>query len=336
MMVQEVSSEEDIPFPVQWGGTGQAIPDWVTTQFEWYINGEIDEKTLLSSMNWMFDNNVMHLSEKAAQEVQEMRNEINDLKLDLEARKGANESPDTGSGGDITMQGGSGEVGSTSMTDEFGRIKVQFPWGSSQEDINQFIDEMKKSIDSLSTEQQSHAISSLRTLVTTQGMHSTGDGDSKIEIGINLIEKVTGTPLDWGTVMVYAIPIDKKAQSIDAELKILEQWLEIISTEQESSSFDTSDRLASGTTAESSTQYRESDLDFITRMLSSIDQEINALYTEIEVLEKKLQSVGDDSQLANIDLQNQLQKQQQTLQTMSNVSKALHDTAKAIISNMRA
>lgn len=35
--------------------------------------------------------------------------------------------------------------------------------------------------------------------------------------------------------------------------------------------------------------------------------------------------------LANIDLQNQLQKQQQALQTMSNVSKALHDTAKAVI-----
>jgi hypothetical protein len=35
--------------------------------------------------------------------------------------------------------------------------------------------------------------------------------------------------------------------------------------------------------------------------------------------------------LANIDLQNQLQKQQQTLQTMSNVSKMLHDTAMAVI-----
>ncbi len=29
MMVQEVSSEEDIPFPIQHGGTGQAIPDWI-------------------------------------------------------------------------------------------------------------------------------------------------------------------------------------------------------------------------------------------------------------------------------------------------------------------
>jgi hypothetical protein len=53
------------------------------------------------------------------------------------------------------------------------------------------------------------------------------------------------------------------------------------------------------------------------------------------VLEEKLSSVGDDAQLANIDLQNSLQKQQQTLQTMSNVSKMLHDTATSIIRNMR-
>ena len=51
----------------------------------------------------------------------------------------------------------------------------------------------------------------------------------------------------------------------------------------------------------------------------------------IEEWEQKLSSVGEDAQLANIDLQNMLQKQQQTLQTMSNVSKAAHDTAMAII-----
>ena len=51
----------------------------------------------------------------------------------------------------------------------------------------------------------------------------------------------------------------------------------------------------------------------------------------IEKLEEQLASAGDDAQLANIDLQNVLQKQQQTLQTMSNVSKILHDTALAVI-----
>lgn len=51
----------------------------------------------------------------------------------------------------------------------------------------------------------------------------------------------------------------------------------------------------------------------------------------IKGLEEKLDSVGDDAQLANVDLQNCLQKQQQTLQMMSNISKMLYDTAMAVI-----
>ena len=50
-----------------------------------------------------------------------------------------------------------------------------------------------------------------------------------------------------------------------------------------------------------------------------------------ETWDDKLASVGDDAQLANIDLQNTLQQQQQTLQTLSSVSKMLHDTAMATI-----
>ena len=41
--------------------------------------------------------------------------------------------------------------------------------------------------------------------------------------------------------------------------------------------------------------------------------------------------VGDDQQLANIDLQNMLQRQQQTLQLISNLSKVLQDSALASI-----
>ena len=48
-------------------------------------------------------------------------------------------------------------------------------------------------------------------------------------------------------------------------------------------------------------------------------------------IEAQLSSTGDDAQLANIELQNMLQKQQQTIQMMSNVSKVLHDTALAEI-----
>lgn len=51
----------------------------------------------------------------------------------------------------------------------------------------------------------------------------------------------------------------------------------------------------------------------------------------VRALEQQLQTAGDDAQLANVDLQNILQKQQQTLQMMSNISKMLHDTAMAVI-----
>lgn len=53
--------------------------------------------------------------------------------------------------------------------------------------------------------------------------------------------------------------------------------------------------------------------------------------SEVQRFSEKLNTVGEDAQLANVDLQNMLQKQQQTMQMMSNISKQLHDTAMAII-----
>jgi hypothetical protein len=58
------------------------------------------------------------------------------------------------------------------------------------------------------------------------------------------------------------------------------------------------------------------------------------LEAEIKRREEELNSIGDDAQLANVDLQNILQKQQQTLQMMSNISKMLYDTAQSVIRKM--
>lgn len=52
--------------------------------------------------------------------------------------------------------------------------------------------------------------------------------------------------------------------------------------------------------------------------------------------EERLNTIGDDAQLANLDLQNILQKIQQTLQMMSNISKSSHDTMMAIIRNLKS
>jgi len=57
----------------------------------------------------------------------------------------------------------------------------------------------------------------------------------------------------------------------------------------------------------------------------------NQIQSEIAAWQAKLDQIAHDAQLANIDLQNVLQKQQQLIQMLSNVSKVLQDTAMAVI-----
>jgi hypothetical protein len=60
-------------------------------------------------------------------------------------------------------------------------------------------------------------------------------------------------------------------------------------------------------------------------------EKVKAFNDRRKALREKLTTVGEDAQLANVDLQNVLQKQQQMLQMMSNISKTLHDSAMAVI-----
>ncbi len=71
----------------------------------------------------------------------------------------------------------------------------------------------------------------------------------------------------------------------------------------------------------------------VTRPASVITErtDINRYIVELEA---ELRSVGDDTQLANIELQSALQKQQQTLQTLSSISNSLNDTAMNVTHKM--
>ncbi len=69
--------------------------------------------------------------------------------------------------------------------------------------------------------------------------------------------------------------------------------------------------------------------------LEILDASLGAVALGVETLDAALESVADDELLADVDLQNILQRQQQTLQMMSNISKMLHDTAAAIIRNLK-
>lgn len=65
-------------------------------------------------------------------------------------------------------------------------------------------------------------------------------------------------------------------------------------------------------------------------LLASQD-DLPLLDSAIREWEEQLSTLGDDAQLASIDLQNALQKQQQIIQMLSNLSKILHDTATSVI-----
>jgi len=68
--------------------------------------------------------------------------------------------------------------------------------------------------------------------------------------------------------------------------------------------------------------------------IKKVEADIKKWEDYIKELEESLQTLGDDAQQANVDLQNMMQKQQQTLTTMSHVSKMLHDTAMAVLRAM--
>ena len=81
--------------------------------------------------------------------------------------------------------------------------------------------------------------------------------------------------------------------------------------------------------------YHANKVKYFNQQKKKIRDQINEIRAEMEkyisLMEEQLSTIGDDAQLANIDLQNMLQKQQQTIQMLANVSKTLHDTALAVI-----
>lgn len=396
IMNQEVYGPDDKPEKLTLGGTGydKAIPDWVDQNFRWYGQGQISQNELLNAMKFLLDSNIMFISEKAAMEVQQLREDnqrykellghelTHTIQQDgnltsshlLETDKDANESAaistlrGTNEPTPFSCDGlacecqGNDDCWDMILSDSCLNDKL---WCEDKEDGSYDCSCWENST---GDESGKFWLESLRPGVGGGG----GNGDiiiigpaptpnvSDFEFASKTIDDALvkgGTASEWEKallsysiystqkgvrssleeiIVIHQIVIDKRALQIDAQVKIIDQWLDILSNPQEaSSSYDASGRIITQTSPDSAVQYRESDLDFITRKLISIDQQVKSLDTGIVVLKQKLSLSEDDTQLSNIDLQNSLQKQQQTLQTISNVSKALHDTAMGVIRNMK-
>jgi len=95
----------------------KAIPDWVGTTMGFYVDKQISEREMLDAFNYLFNNNILHLSEEAAQQVAELREENKQLRAGIQR--------------ELTEYDDFGLVDSFDQTLEdksTGQVKVKFPW----------------------------------------------------------------------------------------------------------------------------------------------------------------------------------------------------------------
>lgn len=362
---QDIYAPEE-PEKLNLGGNdfAKAVPDWVDNNFKWYGEGKIGQSDLLSSLKFMLDNGIMHLSDKAAQEMQSLREENAAYKKKLDTDGLV--APKTMVGNSVppssqlapsqtkvliasqTDQTASDYCATTAThkyTDENGNdfLMVPVPTQKSSDDksscwvrVSQtkagdpdrpIITGQVANTDSADrpTEEVAFYYNKISTAhKTVDDILAKGGAKSAWEDGIKklssgqdskTVDSVVGDL--QGVVVLCSTAIDKEILKLQAEVSLLEEL---------------KDRKSDDSTA--ANQYGESDLEFITRHADRVDDKIKSLQTGLSVLEDQLATIGDDAQLANIDLQNSLQKQQQALQTLSSITKSMHDTAMATIRNI--
>lgn len=61
----------------------KAIPDWIDNIMGFYLDNLISENELLEAFNWLFNNNIMYLSQESAQKVQDLQDENEILRMQL-------------------------------------------------------------------------------------------------------------------------------------------------------------------------------------------------------------------------------------------------------------
>jgi hypothetical protein len=320
---------------------GKAVPDWVDNNFKWYGEGKIGQSDLLNSLSYMLDNNIMHLSDKAAQEMQSLREENAAFKKKLD--------------GDGKIEVGPNilEKASDSPVDEqaLNHLRKAYDLNPNlQTKVVQFDKDHDKWIDVLSIDWGSSS--------STQGdpdrpvivgrIYNTDSDDrpteevafyyNKISFAHDTIDDIMakgGTTSAWkdgidklssihgdstvdsvvddlqGVVVLCSTAIDKEILKIQAELSVLE---EIRDRQSDGSA------MSSGST----TQYRESDMEFIQRHADRIGDKIISLQTGLDVLEEQLATIGEDSQMAQLELQDAMNKQQLAIDSLIDKTSTMH------------
>ncbi len=292
----------------------KAIPSWIDNNFKWYGEGKIAQADLLNSLNFMLDNGIMHLSDKAAQEVKSLREENKQLhekivqykESDLDFVTRSMDTPSTGQAVNALDEQSSQQA--------LHYLRKAYDLNPTlQTKIVQFDKDHDKWIDVLS--------------IDWGGIHTEGDPDRPIIIGRIYSQGQTGDMVlkgskikenyvdtaklalktDYGTIL----------NAIDTEYKLVSSKVKLMT--------EISDRVSEIT-----------DKDMAN--LDSIKKELASIQTKLDVLKlqtTEMQEMNQSFNLQYLQLQQKMQDENRQFTMLSNVMKTKHDTAKNSISNIR-
>ena len=384
-------------------GDAKAIPDWVGTTMSFYLNKQISEREMLDAFNWMFNNNVMHLSQEAAQKVAELREENMALKkkLSTDGMVGPKTSPSMPAHTPEWTNPKDSDPGATS-TEALSHLRKAYDLNPNmQTKVVQYDKEHDKWIDVLSIDwgstadgdpdkpivvgriysEKSAADMTLKgskikeNYVDTTRQTPKTDFGSVFKAGFaktasdkvkSLVDKADSSTTSWKKVFsdiksadktptdfplydsvtlkrsldeMCDVAIDKQIQRNETDLEFLKELAKAVEEDSAKTrtSASTANMAVSGGTVMN--VYKQLAIDRAEKLedkVMSLQAGMTVCEAELKNLEGQLQSVGEDAQLANIDLQNMLQKQQQAFQMLSSILKSQHDTAMSIIRNMKA
>lgn len=137
-------------------------------------------------------------------------------------------------------------------------------------------------------------------------------------------------------VVLCSIAMEREVQKNQSDLEFLRELSNTATENTDTATTRATDEQARMTA--SSTKTNDFD-DLILKRAEKLQQKVESIQVGMNVCKDKIQNLDKrvaSSELMNIDLQNALQKQQQSVQTLSNIIKSQHETIKTIIQNMKA
>ena len=276
------------------------IPDWLKNNFRWYLDGQISQKELLTSINWLLRNNYMYLSEDSAREVQELRDQVAYLKeilvktntpIDIEGRKSGNES---------------------SVFDTLRSLAVI---SESQPKVNKLVNNAINN-GTQNFDEWNNIILQIREDVsrTTSSLNILNDSTT-LDSTVEDLQKV---------VVLCNTAFDKESGILGAEINLISGIPKIKTSTQEDSSVDKIQEIERN--------YWLGKLGKAVEKIKSLQIGVIALQDYVQLIEPNLKS----EDVTDSYLLEEIQRQKERLDEISNTLKDQHDVIDSIIQNIRA